>query len=87
MDAVRERTLPDHLVVKLLSDHLWRALREEWMKNALNWCPWVRSLTYSPDAVLHSPAPTIAARPTTVTRSRWPLAFVLRTQKPFSGLW
>ena len=30
-------------------------------KRALNWCPWVRSLTHSPEAVIHSPAPTIAA--------------------------
>ena len=29
----------------------------------------------------------MAAWPTTVTSSRWPRAFVLRTQKPFSGLW
>src|ERR1700684_3019554 len=28
-----------------------------------------------------------ATRPTTVTRSRWPRAFVRRTQKPFSALW
>src|SRR5208337_2337645 len=28
-----------------------------------------------------------AAWPTTVTRSRWPRAFALRTQKPFSALW
>src|SRR5271169_6415990 len=29
----------------------------------------------------------MAAWPTTVTRSRWPRAFALRTQKPLSGLW
>src|SRR4029077_12947476 len=29
----------------------------------------------------------IAAWPTTVTKSRWPRAFALRTQKPFSALW
>src|SRR5271157_2360099 len=29
----------------------------------------------------------IAAWPTTVTKSRWPRALALRTQKPFSTLW
>ena len=37
--------------------------------------------------MIHSPAEIIAAWPTTVTRSRWPRAFALRTQKPFSPLW
>ena len=41
--------------------------------------PWVRSLTHSPEAVIHSPGPTMAAWPTTVTRSRCLRAFVLRT--------
>src|ERR1700689_2028865 len=54
---------------------------------ALNCCPWARSLIHSPDAVIHSPAEMMAAWPTTVTRSRWPRAFALRTQKPFSPLW
>ena len=31
------------------------------MKRALNCCPWVRSLTHSPDAVIHSPAEIVAA--------------------------
>src|SRR6266568_1329830 len=53
----------------------------------LNCRPWVRSLTHSPDAVIHSPAAIVAAWPTTVTRSRCPRAFVRRTQKPFSTLW
>jgi hypothetical protein len=44
-------------------------------------------LIHSLDAVIHSPAGIIAAGPTTVTRSRWPRAFALRTQKPFSLLW
>jgi hypothetical protein len=44
-------------------------------------------LIHSPDAVIHSPAEMTAACPTTVTRSRWPRAFALRTQKPFSALW
>ena len=57
------------------------------MKRALNCWPWVRSLTHSPDAVIHSPGETMAAWPTTVIRSRCPRAIVLRTQKPFSGLW
>src|ERR1039458_10148186 len=54
---------------------------------ALNCWPCVRSLVHSPDAVIHSPAEMIAACPTTVTKSRWPRAFALRTQKPFSALW
>jgi hypothetical protein len=37
---------------------------------ALNCCPWVRSLTKSQDAVIHSPAEIVAAWPTTVARSR-----------------
>jgi Helix-hairpin-helix motif len=54
---------------------------------ALNCWPWARSLIHSPDAVIHSPAEMMAAWPTTVTKSRWPRAFALRTQKPFSALW
>jgi hypothetical protein len=54
---------------------------------ALNCWPWARSLIHSPDAVIHSPAEIIAAWPTTVTKSRCPRAFALRTQKPFSPLW
>ena len=56
-------------------------------KCALNWWPWVRWLTHCPDAVIHSPAETAAARPTTVTRSRWPLALTLSTQNPLFGSW
>src|SRR5271165_3840644 len=56
-------------------------------KRALNCWPCARSLIHSPDAVIHSPAEMTAAWPTTVTRSRCPRAFALRTQKPFSGLW
>ncbi len=44
------------------------------MKRALNCWPWVRSLTHSPDAVIHSPGETMAAWPTTVIRSRCPRA-------------
>ena len=55
-------------------------------KRARNCWPWVRSLTHSPEAVIHSPGATMAAWPTTVTSSRWPRARVLSTQKPFSGL-
>jgi hypothetical protein len=54
---------------------------------ALNCCPWVRSLTHSPFAVIRSPAEIVAAWPITVTRSRCPRAFARRTQKPFSALW
>jgi hypothetical protein len=38
-------------------------------KRALNCWPWVRSLTHSPVAVIHSPAEIVAAWPTTVTSS------------------
>jgi hypothetical protein len=41
---------------------------------ALNCWPWVRSLTRSPDAVIHSPAAMVAAWPITVTTSRCPRA-------------
>ena len=43
-------------------------------KRALNCCPWVGSLTHSPDAVIHSPAEMTAAWPMTVTRLRCPCA-------------
>src|SRR5580704_4758570 len=56
-------------------------------KCALNCWPWVRSLTHSPEAAIHSPAAIAAAWPTTVTRSRCPRALARRTQKPFSSLW
>src|SRR4051812_17741705 len=60
---------------------------EDFRNRALNCWPWVRSLTHSPDAVIHSPAAIVAAWPTMVTKSRWPRAFARRTQKPFSALW
>src|SRR5271165_1458641 len=60
---------------------------EVFRNRALNCWPWARSLIHSPDAVIHSPAEMMAAWPTTVTRSRCPRAFALRTQKPFSALW
>src|SRR6266568_1507615 len=41
---------------------------------ALNCWPWVRSLTHSPEAVIHSPAEMVATWPTTVTTSRGPRA-------------
>ena len=49
--------------------------------------PQVRSFTHSPEAVIHSPAETVAAWPTTVTSSRWPRALTRRTQKPLSSPW
>ena len=57
------------------------------MKRALNCWPWVRSLTHSPDAVIHSPGEIVAAWPTIVARSRCPRALIRSTQKPFSALW
>src|SRR4051794_22902982 len=56
-------------------------------KRALNCWPWVRSLTHSPEAVIHSPAEIVAACPTGGTRARGPRALTRRTQKPFSALW
>ena len=53
---------------------------------ALNCWPWVRSLTHSPEAVIHSHAAMVAEWPTTVTTSRWPRALARSTQKPFSAL-
>src|ERR1700735_2671230 len=44
------------------------------------------SRTHAPSAVSHSPAQTDGEDPTTVTRSRWPVAFTRRTQKPESSL-
>jgi hypothetical protein len=45
------------------------------VKRALDWWPWVRSFTHSPDAVIHSPAEMVAPWPMTVTRLRCPRAF------------
>jgi hypothetical protein len=59
------------------------ALRNE----ALNWTPWVPSLTQVPLAWTNSPAEIIAAWPRTVIKSRCPRALIRRTQKPFSALW
>ena len=56
-------------------------------KSALNWRPWLRSLTQTPAAWTNSPALIEAAWPTTVTRSRCPRTFTRSTQKPVSGLW
>ena len=56
-------------------------------KAALNWSPWVRSLTHVPLAWTNSPALIEAAAPSTVTRSRWPRTLTRNTQKPLSGLW
>ena len=60
---------------------------EVFRNRARNCWPCARSLTHSPEAVIHSPAEIDAAWPTTVTRSRCPRALVLRTQNPFSSLW
>jgi hypothetical protein len=38
-------------------------------------------------AVIHSPAEITAAWPTTVTRSRCPLALTRMTRKPLSAFW
>jgi hypothetical protein len=47
--------------------------------SARNWRPNSRSCTHRPWAVSHSPALTDGSEPTTVTRSRCPLAFTLST--------
>ena len=78
------RIIPEPRYFSMPSTEEGAAVR---MKRALNCWPWVRSFTHSPEAVIHSPGDTVAACPTTVTRSRWPRARVLSTQNPFSGLW
>jgi hypothetical protein len=72
----RYRSMPSSVVGGL-------ALR----KDARNCWPWVRSFTQAPLIWTNSPALIIAAWPTTMTRSRWPLALTRSTQNPFSGLW
>ena len=47
----------------------------------------MRSFTQVPLIWTNSPALINTARPTTVTRSLWPLALTRSTQNPFSGLW
>src|SRR6266850_6111133 len=54
--------------------------------SARNWGPNSRSCTQRPSAVIHSPGVTAGREPTTVTWSRCPLTFTLRTAKPFSSL-
>ena len=57
------------------------------IKAARNCWPCARSFTQAPLNWTNSPALIIAARPTTVIRSRWPRALTRSTQNPFSGLW
>jgi hypothetical protein len=45
----------------------------------------IRPLIHRPPAWTNSPAPMAAARPTMVTRSRWPRALTRKTQKPLSS--
>src|SRR5271154_2106279 len=78
------RIMPDDRYFSMPSTEVGADVRRN---RALNCWPWVRSFTHSPDAVIHSPAEIVAVWPTTVTRSRCPRAFALRTQKPFSALW
>src|SRR5208337_3643797 len=78
------RIMPEDRYFSMPSMELGAEVR---MKCALNCWPWVRSLTQSPAAVIHSPAEIVAAWPTMVTRSRCPRAFIRSTQKPLSALW
>src|SRR4051794_15688963 len=78
------RIMPDPRYISMPSVVVGAEVR---MNRDLNWRPWVRSLTHSPDAVTHSPAEMLAACPTVVTSSRCPRALIRRTQKPFSALW
>ena len=75
---------PDHAGREVLLDAIGRSRRRCAQEPALNCWPWVRSLTHSPDAVIHSPAADGRGVPTTVTTSRCPRALARRTQKPFS---
>jgi hypothetical protein len=63
------RIMPDDRYFSMPSAEVGGEVRR---KRALNCWPWVRSLTYSPEVVIHSPAEIVAAWPTTVTTSRWP---------------
>src|SRR5215475_12074321 len=76
--------MPDDRYLSMPSAELGGDARKN---RALNCWPCVRSLTHSPEAVIHSPAEIVAAWPTTVTTSRWPRALARSTQKPFSALW
>src|SRR5215467_4143617 len=78
------RIIPDERYLSIPSPEVGAEVR---MNRARNCWPCVRSLTHSPDAVIHSPAEIVAEWPTTVTKSRCPRALVRRTQKPFSALW
>jgi hypothetical protein len=53
---------------------------------ALNCWPWVRSLTHTPKAVIHSPAAIAAAWPTTVTTSRCPRALAHQNAETILGI-
>src|SRR5262249_5879113 len=55
-------------------------------KRALNCWPWVRSLTHSAEAVIHSPAAMVAAWPTPGKKARVPRALGGETPKPFSAV-
>ena len=67
------RIVPDERYFSIPSAEVGGDVRR---KRALNCWPWVRSLTHSPEAVIHSPALTAAAYPTTVTSERCPRALV-----------
>ena len=54
---------------------------------ARNCRPCSRSVTQLPEADAYSPGVTVGACPISVIRSRSPLTFSRRTQKPLSALW
>src|ERR1700722_14828188 len=60
---------PDHAGGQVLLDAIGRGRRRCGRNRDLNWWPWVRSLTHSLDAVMHSPAEIVAALPTTVRQN------------------
>ena len=55
-------------------------------KTAWNCLPCSRSVTQVPEAEAYSPGVTVGVWPTRVMRSRSPLTFSRRTQKPLSAL-
>ena len=67
IDQPTPRIIPEERYFSMPSAEVGGDVRRN---RALNCWPRVRSLTHSPEAVIHSPAEMLAAWPTTVTTSR-----------------